>query len=80
MKFRVTLKDPDVLHDAINEAVVGVVNKMIGLDADERDAVVDRRQEKIAGLCSQWFRYGEYLTVEIDTDAQTCVVVAGEEA
>lgn len=26
-------------------------------------------------LCKKWFEYGEYLTVEIDTDAKTCTVV-----
>lgn len=34
---------------------------------DERDKAID-----VAG---RWFRFGEYLTVEIDTEAETCTVV-----
>lgn len=83
MKFRVTMKDPDTLHDAIQEAIerelANHVEQFTGteylLDADERDAIQERREEKTRELCAKWFRYSEYLTVEIDTDAKTCVVV-----
>jgi hypothetical protein len=30
---------------------------------------------KVQELCSTWFSYGEYLTVEIDTEAKTCTVL-----
>ena len=75
MKFVVTMKDPDTLHDAIDEAVTEDVGKMEGLDEDERQAVIEARKEKVQELCSQWFEYGEYLRVEIDTEAKTCTVV-----
>ena len=76
MKFIVQMKDPDVLHDAIDEAVTEEVEKMEGLDPDERQAVIDTRKEKINELCcSKWFEYGEYLRVEIDTEAKTCTVI-----
>ncbi len=74
MKFTVTMKDPDTLHDAIADAVSEAVSPLSN-DADEREAIAEVRREKINELCSQWFEYGEYLTVEIDTDAGTCVVV-----
>jgi hypothetical protein len=73
MKFQVQMKDPDTLHDAIEEAVRGEL--MTTSDPEERDMLVEHRSERVAKLCSRWFRYGEYLTVEIDTDAETCVVV-----
>lgn len=75
MKFRVTMKDPDTLHDAINDAVRAEVAKLELTDADEVEAVAENRREKVGKLCDKWFEYGEYLTVEVDTDAQTCVVV-----
>jgi hypothetical protein len=76
MKFRVTMKDPDTLWDAIREAVNADLEMMVPeLDADEKDAIRDVRVEKVAGLCGRWFKHSEYLTVEIDTDAKTCVVV-----
>lgn len=75
MKFRVQLKDPDVLQDAIQEAVERDVQAM-GLSGDEAELLVEARVEKISSACSKFWEYGEYLEVEHDTDAGTCVVVA----
>ena len=69
MKFRVTLKNPDVLDEAIQAAVGASLQDGTG-EAD-REALQDNAME----ACALWFRYGELLTVEIDTEALTCVVV-----
>jgi hypothetical protein len=74
MKFRVHMKDPDTLGDAIDDAVKDDV-AALNLPPDESEQLVECRSEKASKLCSKWFEYGEYLTVEIDTDAGTCVVV-----
>jgi hypothetical protein len=74
MKFKVSMKDPDTLYDAINDALEEELEPL-GLDEDESEAVADVRRGKIREVCSKWFRYGEYLTVEIDTEAETCTVV-----
>jgi hypothetical protein len=74
MKFDVTMKDPDTLHDAIREAVEKQIKEAGITDEDEIEVLADARHKKISELCSTWFQYGEYLTVEIDTDAKTCVV------
>jgi hypothetical protein len=75
MKFRVMMKDPDTLYDAIDEAVTREVAKLDQLDDDEKEVVKENRAEKIRELAGRWFEYGEYLNVEIDTEAGTCVVV-----
>lgn len=75
MKFKVTMKDPDTLHDAIRDAVAENVGSMEGLDNEEKAEIATIRREKVAELCSKWFKYSEYLTVEIDTDLMTCTVV-----
>lgn len=75
MKFKVSMKDPDTLHDALRDAVKADVAKIEGLSEEEREAVVEQRQETVSDVCATWFEYGEYLTVEIDTDACTCTVV-----
>lgn len=75
MKFKVTMKDPDTLHDAIQDAVGESVRAMPGLSADEHEAVVEKRCEAVGNICATWFEYSEYLCVEIDTDAKTCTVV-----
>lgn len=76
MKFKVQMKDPDVLHDSIQEAVENELKGQgVGVTApDEVEALSEIRRDKVRALCAKWFRYGEYLTVEIDTDADTCVV------
>lgn len=74
MKFKVTFKDPD----ALDEQVRIEVNKDLqglGLDDDEVEAVFELRCEKVHNKIEKWFQYGEYLTVEIDTDAGTCTVL-----
>ena len=74
MKFRVTMKDPDTLHDAIQDAAEAYA-KTLDLADDEKEAIVEMRREKAADACGHWFKYGEYLTVEIDTEQMTCEVV-----
>ena len=77
MKFVVSMKDPDTLFESIGDAVRTEI-KALNLPKDELDAIYDLRVEKVGELCSQWFRYGEYLDVEIDTEAKTCTVVLQE--
>lgn len=77
MKFKVTFKDPDALLEAINNAVDEL--KTEGLSEKELEAVKEPRKEAIRNICGRWFEYDEYLTVEIDTKAETCTVVPCEE-
>lgn len=74
MKFKVTMKDPDTLLDSISRAVSEEI-AALKLPPDEAEQVGEIRAEKASDACRKWFEYGEYLTVEIDTDAGTCVVV-----
>jgi hypothetical protein len=78
MKIKVTMKDPDTLQDAIADAVKDELGATDGIDQDERELLADSRSEKYAEIAETWFRYGEYLTVEIDTAARTCTVLPAE--
>lgn len=76
MKFRVALKDPDTLADAVEAAVLAELKHANPtLSEEERDQIADSRKEKTLALCAKWFKHGEYLTVEIDTKARTATVV-----
>ncbi len=78
MKFRVTFKDPDTLDDTIKEVVDdGIASKFAAkqYDDEEAGAVRDVQIERLRKLCSRWFEYGEYVVIEIDTDAKTASVV-----
>lgn len=73
--FRVMMKDPDTLNDAIVDAVKENLQAS-GLDREEQEAVYEIRRDKLySACCRQWFDAGEYLEVEIDTGAMTCRVV-----
>jgi len=77
MIFRVTMKDTDVLDDGIDEAL----DKWFltsGLPEDEQEEIREIRHEKASDVAGQWFRYGEYLTVEIDTEKETIKVIRNE--
>lgn len=74
MKIKVTMKDPDTLHDAVADAVRDEVAGLAGLSEDEREAVEEKRRAAVMAAAGKWFRYGEYLTVEIDTEAGTATV------
>jgi hypothetical protein len=76
MKFRVTMKTPDALNDAIKEAIETV--EIPYLDSEAADMVREKQVEMYKAMCARWFKGGDYLTVEIDTGAQTCTVVPVE--
>jgi hypothetical protein len=69
MKFRITMKDPDALRIALGGAAKKSVGAALGASLDECE-------EELREFVKRWFKYGEYLTVEIDTDAKTILVVA----
>jgi len=69
MKFRVVVYCKDDLSNAIDA-------KLDEAKPPFNDEVREALWKDTHDLCAKkWFEYGEYLTVEIDTDAQTCVVV-----
>ncbi len=78
MKFQVTLKDPDALYEAISDALKGL--KIEGVSEKELEAIKEVRREEVTEIASKWFfSCHEYITVEIDTDAKTCIVLPAQE-
>ncbi len=62
MKVRVVFKDPDVVALAIQEAVANKGGTF-------------REEGELAVRARKWFKYGEYVTIEWDTEANTCTVI-----
>lgn len=77
MKFRVLLKDPDGFGfiDAVSEAAEKSMADTSGLSDDERDTLAGKRVELLNEFMNNWVEYGEYVTIEFDTDAGTAIVV-----
>ena len=53
--------------------------KNSGLAEDEQEAVRELRIEKALDVANTWWEYGEYITVEFDTEARTARVVPVDE-
>jgi hypothetical protein len=75
MKIKVTMKDPDTMYDAVQDAVKEEV-EMLNLPKDEYDALIELRADKEREKLSKWFRYSEYLSVEFDTETMTATVLS----
>lgn len=77
MKFKVLMKDTDVLDDACRDAAAANVAAMglaSQLSANEIDMLVEGRYNTIREFAGQWIRYGEEATLEFDTEAGTATV------
>lgn len=82
MKIKVTLKDPDTMQDAVEDAVRAYYKSdaVIGINHEQRDMIAEAETNTVkADITSRWMPYGEYLTVEFDTDAGTATVVSAKE-
>lgn len=71
-KLRITLKDPDGVHDAIEDFISKT--RPDRLSDDEWYDIKDIRREGLN--LKPWVEYQEYVTIEIDLEAKTAVVVA----
>ncbi len=77
MKIKVTMKDPDCLSDALADAVREYKTMLIedkALPEDEAAAAAEAAKEKAYEIAGDFFEYGEYLTVIIDTDTKTATI------
>lgn len=75
MKFQVHFKDPDALSEALEAVRDEIRSSMEVLDSEEAEAIARLRSERMHEFASKWLKYGEYVTLEFDTGAGTCVVV-----
>jgi hypothetical protein len=68
VKIRVTLKDPDTMQDAVDDAV-SREKKPDGISKQEWLDIREARADRIKGAISdKWMDYGEYLVVEFTID------------
>lgn len=68
MRFTVNLKTPDALDLAVKDALQS--NEPTLASYELNDAA-----RAIKEACAAWFRCGEMVTLEIDTDAGTCIAL-----
>ncbi len=76
MIINVTMKDPDCLYNCIEEDVKSDLEKIQGLSLSELALIVENRSAEIRAILTEhFFEYGEYLSVEVDTEKLTATVV-----
>ena len=74
MKIEIEMKTPDALDRAIRDAVVEAFQgrDLRNCEEDERfDAMVN----EFTKMAKNWFQYGECITLELDTDNDTCIAL-----
>jgi hypothetical protein len=71
VKFQIQLKDPD----GIDESIFHAARKEI----PEPGALFQKRVSELTAIANRWID-GEYLTIEIDTEKNTCEVVGKSSA
>jgi hypothetical protein len=72
------MKTPDGLSTAIENAVIAnFLDRDINPNDlnEEEDIEFDDLVEEVSKKANKWFQYGECITVELDTDNDTCVVL-----
>lgn len=77
MKFTVTVKDPDSLHDALKDALDDELEGS-KYSSDVVERIKESRYEEENAKCQKWVEYGEYYRIEFDTDAMTATVLPNE--
>jgi hypothetical protein len=78
----VTFKDPDQLGEAISETKDNLQSKLqkeLGLSKAGAEAEAEHRMKAFDNLISTFFEWGEYLTVELDSETQSIRVVSKDE-
>ena len=74
MKIHITMKNPDCVYDAVQQAAKDSADEVNGITTAERAELVESRREEIEEAIKQWVKYGEYITVELDTVLRTARV------
>lgn len=80
MKFRVIMKTPDAMEDACREVAEINLSRRSedeggDCSAEDTKVLIEEQSHTLANFACKWMRHGELVTLEFDTEADTCVVV-----
>lgn len=73
-KIRITFKDPDAIPNAVLDYIRGL-DFDDKLDADEIELVKEHRTEVVREQLECLFKWGEYITVDVDLETEEITVV-----
>lgn len=85
MKFQVMFKTPDALDEGVEEALdrwynklkadAGAIESLESFTDEDLGTIRDRMRDKLRSAALNWISWGEYLTVEIDVEGDSCRVL-----
>ena len=77
MKFRIQFKDPDAIYEGLQQAATAETKRLAGMSDGllVAEDLFEKVREKIDERVGSFFEYGDYCTIEVDTDAGTAVVI-----
>jgi len=73
MIINITLKDPDGVYESIQYASRREMPE--GLSVKDQEQLEASRHLKIAAALKPWIEFGEYVRLQIDTEAKTATVI-----
>ena len=86
MQIQLSFKTPDVVDDAIRDAIDAERARFLALhDVENEDDLDEAATEELSEklwemkeqaqqICSRWVQWGEVVTLVVDTEAETVVV------
>lgn len=75
MKINITMKSPDSVYEAVRYSVKNEINKIKGINNDEREELEESRMEDTFEKLSKWIEYQEYVYLEFDTEEGTAKIL-----
>lgn len=82
MKIRLTFKTLDVIENMINEYFNNIYSEEEEYDEFHEESFFEERENQISlieDICSKYIKYGEYCTIEIDTETQEARIIPIDE-
>lgn len=82
MKMRITFKDPDQVSEATQDFIRDLKKKIIaekGLTEEGAEAEAYALAKPFVAIIARHFEWGEYVTIELDSETNSARVVPREE-
>jgi hypothetical protein len=80
--MQITFKDPDQVHEATQDFIQGLTQKLM----EEKDltpqgarAEAEARAKPFVAVISNFFEWGEYVHIELDSETKTARVIPRSE-
>lgn len=75
MKLRITMKSPDAVDDAVDKLACEIASEEKHVGGKAWVSFKNASAEHIRSRIKKFVRWSEYITVEIDLDAETAEVI-----